>query len=255
MSVLLGNPPTHGSQLARTFPVENRRNPSKRPLEYGSIVLQNLSHNLPVVAPCGNSSTCYNWAKRVIDIFGAATLIVLFLPLLLVVFTVLCVTTKGRPMFIQQRIGYLGRRFPMIKFRTMCAEAEQLKHVVENQHSQGPIFKNRSDPRVTRLGRILRRTSIDEMPQLFNVLVGQMSLVGPRPPVVEEVKKYAPWQLQRLSVRPGLTCLWQVSGRSEIGFDDWVRMDIWYLRNQGLLTDLKLLAATPCSVLSGKGAY
>ena len=142
----------------------------------------------------------------------------------------------------------------MIKFRTMRLDADKLQHVVKNE-KDGPIFKNRRDPRITRIGRLLRSTSIDEMPQLFNVLSGSMSLVGPRPPVAKEVVQYQPWQRRRLSVQPGLTCLWQVSGRSEIGFEEWVRMDLWYVRNQSFLTDLKLLARTPVSVVSGRGAY
>ena len=129
-----------------------------------------------------------------------------------------------------------------------------MQHLVQNQQ-QGPIFKNRHDPRITRIGRFLRRTSIDEMPQLFNVLRGQMSLVGPRPPLAKEVALYKAWQRRRLAVRPGLTCLWQVSGRSDIGFEHWVRLDLWYLRHQSLSTDLKLLVRTPLCVLSCRGAY
>jgi lipopolysaccharide/colanic/teichoic acid biosynthesis glycosyltransferase len=142
----------------------------------------------------------------------------------------------------------------MFKFRTMAIDAEQRRDEVPNDHS-GPVFKNRRDPRVTRFGRLLRRTSLDEMPQLLNVLRGDMSLVGPRPPLAKEVAQYKGWQRRRLAVQPGLTCLWQVSGRSEIGFEDWVRMDLWYVRNQGLLVDLKLLLRTPWSVLSARGAY
>jgi lipopolysaccharide/colanic/teichoic acid biosynthesis glycosyltransferase len=166
----------------------------------------------------------------------------------------LTVTTKGRPLFFQERLGLGGTRFRMAKFRTMRLDAERLQENVANE-KDGPIFKNRRDPRITRIGAFLRRTSIDEMPQLFNVLVGSMSLVGPRPPVVKEVERYAAWHRRRLSVKPGLTCLWQISGRSEVAFEDWVRMDLWYLKNQGLWTDLKLLARTPRSVLSGRGAY
>ena len=170
-------------------------------------------------------------------------------PLLLLTLAVLLVTTRGKPIFRQVRLGQCGRPFRMYKFRTMTLDAESRQRHVANHHS-GPIFKNRTDPRVTALGYILRVNSIDELPQLLNVLLGQMSLVGPRPPVPREVAQYAAWQRRRLSVKPGLTCLWQVSGRSEIGFEDWVRMDLWYVRHQGLWTDLKLLARTPWSVLS-----
>src|SRR4029079_16589748 len=141
----------------------------------------------------------------------------------------------------------------MLKFRTMHLNAAQMQVEVQNE-KDGPIFKNRRDPRITRRGRILRKTSIDETPQLFNVLAGHMALVGPRPPVEKEVRKYQLWQFGRWAVMPGLTCLWQVSGRSEIGFEEWVRMDLWYSRNQNLQTDLDLLVRTPVSVISGKGA-
>jgi lipopolysaccharide/colanic/teichoic acid biosynthesis glycosyltransferase len=173
---------------------------------------------------------------------------------MLTTFLVLCVTTHGRPLFFQRRVGLAGRTFWLCKFRTMCLNAESKQHLVSNEHT-GPIFKARRDPRITRLGRILRKFSIDETPQLFNVLLGQMTLVGPRPPIMKEVREYQLWQRQRLSVKPGLTCLWQVSGRSEIGFEDWMRMDVWYVKHQNLATDLKLLVQTPMSVLTGRGAY
>jgi lipopolysaccharide/colanic/teichoic acid biosynthesis glycosyltransferase len=136
----------------------------------------------------------------------------------------------------------------------MVLAAESLQRQVTNE-KDGPIFKNRRDPRITRIGSVLRKLSIDEMPQLFNVIRGEMSLVGPRPPIETEVQKYEHWQLRRLAVKPGLTCLWQVSGRCEIGFLQWVRMDLWYIDRQSLLLDLILLAKTPWSVLSGRGAY
>jgi lipopolysaccharide/colanic/teichoic acid biosynthesis glycosyltransferase len=142
----------------------------------------------------------------------------------------------------------------MFKFRTMVLDAAKLQHLVKNEQN-GPVFKNRRDPRITRVGRFLRSTSIDEMPQLINVLLGDMSLVGPRPPVPAEVARYKARQRRRLSVKPGLTCLWQVSGRCEIGFDQWVDMDLWYVNRQGFWTDLKLLVKTPLSVLSRRGAY
>ena len=142
----------------------------------------------------------------------------------------------------------------MLKFRTMAIDANRRQHEVANE-KDGPIFKNRCDPRITRLGRILRKTSLDETPQLFHVLLGQMSLVGPRPLPVQETAQFQPWQRQRLAVKPGLTCLWQVSGRSEIGFEDWMRLDLGYLRKQSLWTDFELLLRTPASVLLGRGAY
>jgi len=212
-------------------------------------------HNGPIRIPAsGNRTSAYQAVKRGFDIAGALTLLVVFSPLMFATFCVLFLTTRGRPFFSQTRVGECGRLFPMFKFRTMRLDADKMQRQVVNEQS-GPVFKNRRDPRITRIGRTLRSTSIDEMPQLFNVLLGHMSLVGPRPPVPKEVVEYKPWQRRRLSVKPGLTCLWQVSGRCEIGFEDWVRMDIWYTKNQNLATDLKLLWQTPKSVLSRRGAY
>lgn len=219
-----------------------------------SIALQKLERGEPFVAPLGNRHRAYRALKRAFDLFGAIVLILVFSPILIGTFCLLTITTKGRPLFFQQRVGYLGEKFWMVKFRTMRLDAAQMQHAVENE-KDGPIFKNRRDPRITRIGRLLRKTSVDEMPQLFNVLLGSMSLVGPRPPVPEEVAKYEPWQRRRLAVKPGLTCLWQISGRSEVQFEEWVRMDLWYLKNQGVVTDLNLLARTPTSVISGRGAY
>jgi lipopolysaccharide/colanic/teichoic acid biosynthesis glycosyltransferase len=219
-----------------------------------SVALDRLRQGQQFVAPLGNRARGYLAAKRLFDVVGALALIAMLGPIMLATLAVLMVTTKGRPLFLQQRVGFCGRRFWMIKFRTMRLDADRLQHVVVNE-KDGPIFKNRRDPRITRTGRFLRGTSIDEMPQLFNVLVGSMSLVGPRPPVPREVAQYEPWQRRRLAVKPGLTCLWQISGRSEIQFEHWVRMDLWYLQNQSFSTDLKLLVRTPASVISGRGAY
>jgi lipopolysaccharide/colanic/teichoic acid biosynthesis glycosyltransferase len=209
---------------------------------------------LPPIQIEGNLSSEYQLTKRALDIVGALAFFVLFSPVLLTVLIVLTITTRGKPLFSQERIGQGGRRFRMFKFRTMRLDADKLQHLVQNE-KDGPIFKNRCDPRVTRLGRWLRKTSIDELPQLLSVLLGDMSLVGPRPPVLKEVVNYKPWQRRRLAVKPGLTCKWQVSGRSDVGFEDWVRMDIWYVRNQTLWTDLKLLVRTPLTVILCKGAY
>ena len=206
------------------------------------------------VTPAGNRTAAYLAAKRVMDVVGASLLLLLLSPVMVLTWLALVWTTKGRPIFVQERIGFLGKPFRMYKFRTMIVGAAAQQQAIAN-HQAGPIFKNFHDPRVTRFGRLLRTLSIDETPQLFNVLLGQMSLVGPRPALEREVCQYEPWQRQRLTVKPGLTCLWQVSGRSEIGFDEWMRMDVWYLTHQSLWTDLKLLACTPWSVLSRRGAY
>lgn len=223
----------------------NRRRPSR--IEAERYALASIPH-------LGNRSTVYQVGKRVLDVIGAICGLLILSPIMLTTLVVLTFTTRGKPIFSQDRVGLCGRRFRMFKFRTMAVNADSLQHLVQNE-KDGPIFKNRMDPRVTAIGRFLRSTSIDEMPQLLNVLLGDMALVGPRPPVPKEVAEYHSWQFERLAVKPGLTCLWQVSGRSEIEFEDWVRMDIWYVRNQNFVTDLNLLVRTPLAVLSRRGAY
>jgi lipopolysaccharide/colanic/teichoic acid biosynthesis glycosyltransferase len=206
------------------------------------------------IAAGGNRSLLYLVSKRLLDICGSLALIILLSPLLLTALVINFIATKGHPLYPQIRLGRLGRPFRLYKFRTMVMNAEKLQDSVENQQD-GPIFKNHSDPRITRIGKILRRTSVDELPQLFNVLFGRMSLVGPRPPLASEVAKYESWQLKRLSVKPGLTCLWQVSGRSEIGFHRWMLMDLWYVWHQNLFIDIALLLRTPWAILNRRGAY
>ena len=206
------------------------------------------------IAPAGNRSRGYLIVKRIIDVAGAIAILTLVSPLLLAVSAVLTVTTKGHPFFCQERLGYLGRPFRLYKFRTMVLDAENLRSLVRNE-MEGPVFKNRADPRITRIGRILRQTSIDELPQLLNVIRGDMSLIGPRPPLAQEVMQYRPLQRKRLAVRPGLTCLWQVSGRNDICFARWMQMDLWYVKHQNLLTDFVLLLQTPWAVISGRGAH
>jgi lipopolysaccharide/colanic/teichoic acid biosynthesis glycosyltransferase len=252
----------HANIIVSVVPARNRVSASSvgrariRPIrrQPASLAMDRLQQGEQFVAPLGNRCRVYLATKRFFDILGALALMVMLAPIMLTTLAVLTVTTKGRPLFFQERIGYCGRRFWMIKFRTMRLDADQLQHVVINE-KDGPIFKNRRDPRITRIGRILRSTSIDETPQLFNVLFGSMSIVGPRPPVAKEVAQYKAWQRKRLAVKPGLTCLWQISGRSEIKFEQWVRMDLWYLQNQSLSTDLKLFVRTPASVISRRGAY
>lgn len=206
------------------------------------------------VAPGGNLSPGYRAAKRLFDVIGALALVLVLGPPMVLTFLVLLVTTRGRPLFWQRRVGYRGHPFLMCKFRTMVPDAAGRQHEVRNEMN-GPVFKNRRDPRVTRIGRLLRKTSLDETPQLFHVLFGRMSLVGPRPLPVDQVARLSPWQRGRLGVMPGLTCLWQTSGRCEIDFDQWMRLDLWYVCNQSFWTDLKLVLRTPTSVLSGRGAY
>ncbi len=193
--------------------------------------------------------------KRALDTAGAFLGLLLLFPLLLIVAALVKLTSRGPVFFTQERVGLRGRLFRLAKFRTMVADAEErLDELQEMNEADGPVFKIRNDPRVTPLGRFLRRSSIDELPQLWCVLKGEMSMVGPRPPIPSEVAKYEIWQRRRLSMRPGLTCLWQVSGRSELGFDTWMKLDLQYIDNWSLGLDLRILLKTIPAVLTGKGA-
>lgn len=164
-------------------------------------------------------------------------------------------TSKGPILFKQQRVGIYGRRLNMLKFRSMVVNAEELKQALAAENEQsGPVFKMKRDPRVTRVGRFIRKHSIDELPQLINILRGEMTIVGPRPAVPSEVAEYEPWHRQRLSVLPGLTCTWQVSGRNQIPFERWMQMDIEYITSWSLLQDISLILRTVPVVFTGRGA-
>ena len=194
-------------------------------------------------------------AKRTIDLVLALVLFVVTLPVqLLAALSILLFS--GAPVFFRQvRCGLNGRHFTLLKFRTMESGAEdRLAEISHLNEMTGPVFKARRDPRLTPAGKLLRRLSIDELPQLWNVIVGDMSLVGPRPPLPDEVSRYEPWQRRRLSMKPGLTCLWQVSGRSELDFDRWMALDLKYIDTWSPLLDLKILLKTVPAVLSGRGA-
>jgi len=201
-------------------------------------------------------SNSSSWPRRLLDIAVAGTALALLSPLFLVVGFLVKVTSPGPIIFKQRRAGQWGEPFWFYKFRSMKVGADRIKKELQAQNEKdGPIFKIKNDPRMTPLGRFLRRTSIDELPQLWNVLKGDMTLVGPRPPTLDEVAEYEAWQFERLSVRGGLTCLWQVSGRSEIGFEDWVRLDLRYAQRRSAGMDLNLLLRTAKAVISGRGAY
>lgn len=193
--------------------------------------------------------------KRAIDVVIAGTALVVAAPLLIVVAVAIKLTSPGPVFFRQRRHTIGGRGFTMYKFRTMCVDAEAQKAALRAHSEQdGPAFKMQNDPRVTRLGSFLRKASIDELPQLFNVLLGEMSLVGPRPLPCDESRRCAPWQQRRLDVTPGLTCIWQVRGRSKVSFADWIRMDIQYIRSRSLANDVKLIAQTVPAVVLRRGA-
>lgn len=193
--------------------------------------------------------------KRLFDIFASAILIILSLPLWLIIPILIKKDSPGPVFFCQERIGKNGRRFIMYKFRSMVVDAEKMQEKMRPLNEvDGPAFKMKKDPRVTRFGKFIRRTSLDEFPQLFNVLKGDMSMVGPRPPIFEEVLQYRLWERKRLSVVPGITCLWQVSGRSELKFNEWMKLDIQYIENWSFTLDFKILMRTIPAVLSLKGA-
>lgn len=196
-------------------------------------------------------------AKRGIDVAGAVALLICLSPLLVVVAALIKWTDGGPVLFWQTRVGHWGREFPFPKFRSMVVNAEQLKQdlLAHNNDANGIRFKMQGDPRITWIGRIIRKLSIDELPQLWCVCTGEMSLVGPRPPVPQEVAHYTLADRRRLDVRPGLTCIWQVSGRSDIPFAQQVQLDVQYIESQSLWLDIKLLCKTIPAVLLGKGAY
>lgn len=194
-------------------------------------------------------------AKRVVDTVVSASMLLVLSPLLLVVALIIKFTSPGPVLFVQERVGMNKRKFNLLKFRSMVANAEALKQqLVAQNEMDGPVFKMKNDPRITPIGRFIRKTSIDELPQLWNVLRGDMSLVGPRPPLPNEVAQYELLSHRRLSIRPGLTCIWQISGRNEVSFQQWMEMDREYVENWTFWLDLKILAQTVPVVLFGKGA-
>lgn len=203
-----------------------------------------------------NVTSRYLGLKRTVDILISLTWLILLFPFFLAVAAVIKLDSPGPVFFTQERSGYKGRIFKMYKFRSMVMDAEQrLEMLKDKNETSGNMFKIKKDPRVTRFGRFIRKTSIDELPQLFNVLRGDMSLVGPRPPIVREVAKYDAWQNLRLSVKPGLTGLWQISGRSDLGFEEMVRLDLKYIRERSFRYDLIIILKTIPVLLSDSGAY
>jgi len=193
--------------------------------------------------------------KRAMDVVFSGAFLLTFSWLYGILALLIKITSPGPVFYCQERVGMNGRRFTFYKFRSMVVDAD--RRVTELQHlneMDGPVFKIRNDPRVTRVGRFIRKFSLDELPQMWNVLRGDMSLVGPRPPIPSEVKKYESWARRRLSVRPGLTCLWQISGRNHINFNEWMELDLAYIDNWTLGLDVKILLKTVPAVLAGRGA-
>ncbi len=188
----------------------------------------------------------YLFFKRVIDILGAGFGLIILSPLFLIVAIAIKIEDcKGSVLFSQKRVGQYGKEFNMYKFRSMVSNAEELKAKLMAQNEMsGPMFKMKHDPRITKVGKFIRKTSIDELPQLINILKGEMSLVGPRPSLPKEVDKFEKWMLERLEVKPGLTCYWQVMGRNDIDFEDWMKLDIKYVHDRNLWLDIKLIFKT-----------
>jgi len=194
--------------------------------------------------------------KRLLDLAVASLGLIASLPIWIVVCIAVKLDSPGPALFVQERVGIHGRRFRFYKFRSMYADAEaRLAEIRVHNELDGPVFKMRKDPRITRVGAFLRRTSLDELPQLLNVLRGDMSMVGPRPPLPDEVANYRPGDSIRLSVKPGLTCLWQIRGRSTVSFETWMDYDREYVRELSLSLDLSILVRTVWAVLSCRGAY
>ncbi|WP_342986077.1 sugar transferase [Clostridium saudiense] len=197
----------------------------------------------------------YDFIKRVIDIIISSLGLIMLSPILLIVGISIKLESKGPVFFSQKRVGLNGKEFDMFKFRSMVVNAEELKEKLSSQNEMsGPMFKMKDDPRITKVGKFIRKTSIDELPQLLNVLKGEMSLVGPRPSLPNEVKEFESWMMKRLEVKPGLTCYWQVMGRNNIGFEEWMKLDIKYVDERNTVIDIKLIFKTFFVLFGDKNA-
>ena len=198
----------------------------------------------------------YNRAKRVIDVvISLGLLVILFVPMVIVALIIVIDSPGASPIFVQERVGKCGKTFKLYKFRSMVANAEsQLDSLLSQNEMQGPAFKMKNDPRITRFGKIIRKSCVDELPQLLNILKGEMSFVGPRPPLPREVEQYTEHQMQRLSVIPGLTCYWQIkTNRNSCSFDEWLDLDLKYIRERSLKTDTIIFFKTFKAVLGMEG--
>ncbi len=198
----------------------------------------------------------YAVAKRIFDIIVSILALILLFPLFILLALLVKVTSRGPVFYKSERIGLCGQPFLFLKFRSMYTGADRERHLLQTENEKGgPIFKMKRDPRVTPVGRFLRKYSLDELPQFWSVLRGEMSMVGPRPPIRSEVEQYDDYARRRLSVKPGMTCYWQIMGRSDLDFDEWMELDNRYVDEMTFWTDLKILAKTPLAVLRGEGAY
>ncbi|WP_291677251.1 sugar transferase [Clostridium sp.] len=197
----------------------------------------------------------YGVIKRLIDVVCSFMGVIVLSPLFIIIAIIIKTNSKGPVFFSQKRVGKNGKEFDMYKFRSMVVNAEELKEkLAAKNEMSGPMFKMKDDPRVTKVGKFIRKTSIDELPQLWNVLKGDMSLVGPRPSLPKEVAQFESWMYKRLEVKPGLTCYWQVSGRNNIDFEDWMKLDIRYVEERSLFVDIKLILKTIFVLFGDKNA-
>lgn len=218
-------------------------------LEGSAVESRSMPSCLPKPVP-------YAVSKRVFDLIVASLLLLVLAPLFLLITLLVKLTSRGPVFYVSERVGLGGKTIQFIKFRTMVEDADaKLKELVAQNEKDGPIFKIKNDPRVTPVGRFLRKFSLDELPQLWSVLRGDMSMVGPRPPLLREVEQYDERAMQRLSVMPGITCYWQIMGRSNLSFEEWLDLDLKYIREMSFLLDVVIVLKTPWAVLAGKGAY
>lgn len=201
-------------------------------------------------------SNFYEIIKRLFDIICSLISIIILSPVFILISILIKIEDpKGKILFSQDRCGKNGKIFKMYKFRSMVHNAEELLEDLQKMNEMsGPVFKIKEDPRITRVGKFIRKTSLDELPQIINILNGDMSFVGPRPPLVNEVKQYNEYQIQRLLVKPGLTCIWQVSGRNNIDFDEWIELDLKYIKERNLMLDLTLILKTIPALLGDENA-
>ena len=218
-----------------------------------NLVLKELAQE-DIIVP--NENKVYLFLKRLIDIVGSGLGILILIPVFLIIGILIKLEDpKGSVFFSQKRNGLNGKEFNMYKFRSMVHNAEDLlESLMSKNEMDGPVFKIKDDPRITKIGKFIRKTSLDELPQLFNVLKGDMSLVGPRPPIPREVIQYNKYQYQRLLVKPGITCYWQISGRNNIDFDEWVELDLKYIKERNLFKDIYIILMTMPVLLGDNNA-
>lgn len=218
--------------------------------------MQELDRSIEDTSEYKTDFSFYKVFKRIIDILGALFGLILLSPIFIVVAIIIKITSEGPIFFSQNRVGINGKKFKMYKFRSMVVNAEELKaKLISKNEMSGPMFKLKDDPRVTAIGKFIRKTSVDELPQLWNVLKGEMSLVGPRPSLPKEVSEFENWMHKRLEVKPGLTCYWQVSGRNNIDFEEWMLLDIRYINERNIWVDIKLIFKTIFVLFGDKNAH